>query len=437
DEDDGEEDSDEYEVETMPEQDDGLDDLEGLPIGNGQADGEVDPRARAARWFSNPMFEDVEAEEQAIQLGKRKGKAQVNGDADMESSEDEEEVDEESEGEEEVEGEEVETSEDDEDYEPEDEDMEASASEAEEGDSEESEEEQDDSYGNIPLPLLTAEKKKALLERKSKQQAENLKRLAATGIVDFEQEDLPDPESFADLLKDISKSDRDRREARKKAKADAEMEIVAAEFDKEFTGGASNPGKYTEDGGSDSEGLTEEQLAAKRELIEAGMGRVIKGKKQQQQQRANGSGKFEVVKRGQELEEGDSDSSMDNEEDDAASLSEDPRNQEFDLETQAELLALGRQLKRHTTAKQLVDARYGGIIAPLFVHKEEAQHFRPQLPITKDEVEKIKERFRDIAAAPIKKVAEARARKKMKAKRRMDKAKRKAEAIVSQEDRSE
>ena len=211
DEDDGEEDSDEYEVETMPEQDDGLDDLEGLPIGNGQADGEVDPRARAARWFSNPMFEDVEAEEQAIQLGKRKGKAQVNGDADMESSEDEEEVDEESEGEEEVEGEEVETSEDDEDYEPEDEDMEASASEAEEGDSEESEEEQDDSYGNIPLPLLTAEKKKALLERKSKQQAENLKRLAATGIVDFEQEDLPDPESFADLLKDISKSDRDRR----------------------------------------------------------------------------------------------------------------------------------------------------------------------------------------------------------------------------------
>jgi AdoMet-dependent rRNA methyltransferase SPB1 len=76
-------------------------------------------------------------------------------------------------------------------------------------------------------------------------------------------------------------------------------------------------------------------------------------------------------------------------------------------------------LKKHTTRKALLDASYNRYAfadapgsLPAWFETDESKHFRPQLPITKAEVDAIKARFRDIAARPIAKVAEARARKK-------------------------
>jgi len=51
-------------------------------------------------------------------------------------------------------------------------------------------------------------------------------------------------------------------------------------------------------------------------------------------------------------------------------------------------------------------------------------------------ISRIRQRFQDIADKPIKKVAEARARKKKRAVEQMTKAKKKAQAILDQEDLS-
>jgi hypothetical protein len=61
---------------------------------------------------------------------------------------------------------------------------------------------------------------------------------------------------------------------------------------------------------------------------------------------------------------------------------------------------------------------------------EEAEHLQPNLPITKEEVERIKAEQREIDARPIKKVIQAKARKQHKTVRKMDKLKQKAEAIT-------
>ena len=57
--------------------------------------------------------------------------------------------------------------------------------------------------------------------------------------------------------------------------------------------------------------------------------------------------------------------------------------------------------------------------------------------MTKEEVLKIKSRFMELDARPIKKVAEAKARKKMKATKRMEKLKAKAELIAMNQEMTE
>ena len=61
---------------------------------------------------------------------------------------------------------------------------------------------------------------------------------------------------------------------------------------------------------------------------------------------------------------------------------------------------------------------------------DEAKHSRKQLPITKEMVEEYRAKLRDINARPIKKIAEAKARKKHKEMKRLDRARKKAENIT-------
>ncbi|VDP18419.1 unnamed protein product [Soboliphyme baturini] len=70
---------------------------------------------------------------------------------------------------------------------------------------------------------------------------------------------------------------------------------------------------------------------------------------------------------------------------------------------------------------------------PDWFAEEEKQYCRPNLPISREMVEKYRLRLREINARPIKKVAEAKARKKKRALRQLEKAKKKAEGILESE----
>ena len=74
---------------------------------------------------------------------------------------------------------------------------------------------------------------------------------------------------------------------------------------------------------------------------------------------------------------------------------------------------------------------------PDWFMQDEAKHYQKQIPISKEMVAEYRAQLRDINARPIKKIAEAKARKKQKALRRLAKAKKRAEGIVETEDMSE
>ncbi|XP_068385576.1 pre-rRNA 2'-O-ribose RNA methyltransferase FTSJ3 [Eschrichtius robustus] len=69
--------------------------------------------------------------------------------------------------------------------------------------------------------------------------------------------------------------------------------------------------------------------------------------------------------------------------------------------------------------------------------QEEKQHRIRQLPIDKKEVERYRKRWREINARPIKKVAEAKARKKRRMLKKLEQTKKAAEAVVNTVDISE
>ncbi|NXT95071.1 SPB1 protein, partial [Anhinga rufa] len=74
---------------------------------------------------------------------------------------------------------------------------------------------------------------------------------------------------------------------------------------------------------------------------------------------------------------------------------------------------------------------------PEWFTEEEKQHRRKQIPVDRQTVEAYRQRWREINARPIKKVAEAKARKKRRMLKKMEQMKKKAEAIVSTVDISE
>lgn len=108
-------------------------------------------------------------------------------------------------------------------------------------------------------------------------------------------------------------------------------------------------------------------------------------------------------------------------------------------------LALGALIASSKKAKRdLIDdsfSRYTfnedeGELPDWFV-QEEKQHRIRQLPVDKKEVEHYRKRWREINARPIKKVAEAKARKKRRMLKKLEQTKKKAEAVVNTVDISE
>ncbi|KAG6911887.1 hypothetical protein DXG01_000134 [Tephrocybe rancida] len=110
----------------------------------------------------------------------------------------------------------------------------------------------------------------------------------------------------------------------------------------------------------------------------------------------------------------------------------------------AEAITIAQQLvNRQTTKTQLINDGFNRYSLnskddlPSWFLDDEAKFYKPNLPITKEAVMALREKQRALDARPIKKIAEAKARKKFKAHQRLEKALKKAEGVNSTADMSE
>ncbi|KAM4628668.1 pre-rRNA 2'-O-ribose RNA methyltransferase FTSJ3 [Polymixia lowei] len=111
----------------------------------------------------------------------------------------------------------------------------------------------------------------------------------------------------------------------------------------------------------------------------------------------------------------------------------------------AEGLALGCQIATSKKrARDLVDTSFHRFASsdepwevPEWFVDDERKHRKKPVPVTKEMVEEYKQKWKEINARPIKRVAEAKARKKRRMLKSMEQAKKKAEAVVNTVDISE
>lgn len=121
----------------------------------------------------------------------------------------------------------------------------------------------------------------------------------------------------------------------------------------------------------------------------------------------------------------------------------DSENELYDSDDQARTLSLATMTLRHSKRKALVDASYNRFAwndpsdLPDWFVDDESKNYRPQLPIPKELMDKMKERYLQLSMKPIAKVAEARARKSRQVKSRLTAAKKKAEAVGNSEEMTE
>ena len=121
----------------------------------------------------------------------------------------------------------------------------------------------------------------------------------------------------------------------------------------------------------------------------------------------------------------------------------DSEHENYDSDDYAETLALGTMMLRKSKEKALVDASYNRYAwndpadLPEWFQDDENRHYRPQLPIPPALLAKMKEKMLALSAKPIKKVAEARARKSKRARDKLAAAKKKAEALANSSEMSE
>lgn len=115
---------------------------------------------------------------------------------------------------------------------------------------------------------------------------------------------------------------------------------------------------------------------------------------------------------------------------------------EIDNNTKAEILAYAKKMLRKKQREQLLDDAYNKYMfddegLPTWFVEEEKRHRQPTKPVTKEEVAAMKAQFKEIDARPAKKVAEAKARKKRAAMKKLEKVRQKANSISDQTDISD
>lgn len=108
-----------------------------------------------------------------------------------------------------------------------------------------------------------------------------------------------------------------------------------------------------------------------------------------------------------------------------------------------ETLALGHKMAfSRKNKRDIIDSGYhrwafNDANLPDWFVEDEAKHYQRRLPVSKEMVAEYRARMKEINARPVKKIAEAKARKKRKEMKRLEKARKKAEAICDTVDVSE
>jgi len=109
----------------------------------------------------------------------------------------------------------------------------------------------------------------------------------------------------------------------------------------------------------------------------------------------------------------------------------------LDPEVHATTLATAKKMLRKKARREFIDDAFNRYafndtdLAPSWFEQDESKHNKPMLPVSKEEVEKERQRFKEINEMPIRAVLEARFRKKRKQAQIMKAAKDKAEVIAN------
>ncbi|XWS67894.1 hypothetical protein CRYUN_Cryun04dG0043800 [Craigia yunnanensis] len=113
-----------------------------------------------------------------------------------------------------------------------------------------------------------------------------------------------------------------------------------------------------------------------------------------------------------------------------------------DVDTKAEILAYAKKMLKKKQREQILDDAYNKYMfdnegLPKWFLEEEMRHCQPIKPVTKEEIAAMRAQFKEINARPAKKVAEAKARKKRVAMKKLEKVRQKANSISDQTDISD
>eukprot|EP01087_Luapelamoeba_hula_P024553 TRINITY_DN939_c0_g1_i1.p1 TRINITY_DN939_c0_g1~~TRINITY_DN939_c0_g1_i1.p1 ORF type:complete len:898 (-),score=294.71 TRINITY_DN939_c0_g1_i1:93-2786(-) len=137
-------------------------------------------------------------------------------------------------------------------------------------------------------------------------------------------------------------------------------------------------------------------------------------------------------------------SAMEEEEEETKAESTDTSDmEESDDDEKSVTLAIGRKMQQKKKRRRdMEDDAYNRYAfndddLPSWFVDDENRHNKPELPITKEEADLMKAKWRAIDARPIKKVIEAKARKKKRAMKKMEKMKKKAAEVAKTSDLSE
>uniref|UniRef100_A0A2P2J8Y6 Putative rRNA methyltransferase n=1 Tax=Rhizophora mucronata TaxID=61149 RepID=A0A2P2J8Y6_RHIMU len=127
---------------------------------------------------------------------------------------------------------------------------------------------------------------------------------------------------------------------------------------------------------------------------------------------------------------------------DSSDDSSSDESENYDVDTKAEILAYAKKMLRKKQREQILDDAYNKYMfddegLPGWFLEEERRHRQPIKPVTQEEIAAMRAQFKEINARPAKKVAEAKARKKRAATRKLEKVRKKANSISDQTDISD
>ncbi|ETI52911.1 ribosomal RNA large subunit methyltransferase J [Phytophthora nicotianae] len=287
----------------------------------------------------------------------------------------------------------------------------------------ESSDESDDDEDGLNVSLKVPEKSSAAVNRWFSDNK------LFDGIDEKEDLTLPEmPKTDKEIRHAKRKAAMERKERRAMKKLKKEEKEYELEFGTEFDIAA--PANSDDEAAMTAEAEEEsddEATADKKALIRSGMGAALKTDK-------NSSDKFEVVAAGEEPDEN------------ALPVMDerkyDSDHEEYDAEDRAKTLALASMMIHKSKAKDMIDASYNRYAwndseaLPDWFADDEEKHYRPQIPIPKNVLAQMKERFMEMATKPVKKVAEARGRKQRLQMKKLKAAKKKATDIANLPDMS-